>query len=78
MAKAVKVDPSIRAARHEYARSALSLKQIGLRMGYPGSSARKSAWQFLNNTADPRLSMLRRFARAVGCSIECLIEPEQG
>jgi hypothetical protein len=28
--------------------------------------ARKSAWQFLNKANDPGLSMLRKFASAVG------------
>ena len=31
-----------------------------------------SAWQFLNKTNDPRLSMLRKFAAAVGCSVKSL------
>jgi hypothetical protein len=32
--------------------------------------ARKSAWQSLNKTNDPRLSMLRRFAKAVGVEVK--------
>jgi len=39
---------------------------------YPKETARKSAWQFLNKTNDPRLSMLRKFAAAVGCSVKSL------
>jgi transcriptional regulator with XRE-family HTH domain len=35
-------------------------------MGYPLPLARKSVWQFLNRTADPRLSMLQKFADALG------------
>jgi hypothetical protein len=42
-------------------------------MGYTGEAARKSAWQFLHKTADPRLSMLRRFAKAMGVSVKDLI-----
>jgi len=38
-------------------------------MGYKKKVARKSAWQFLNKTNYPRLSMLRKFAAAVGCSV---------
>ncbi len=34
----------------------------------------KSPWQFLNKTNDPRLSMLRKFAAAVGCSVKSLFE----
>jgi hypothetical protein len=36
-------------------------------------SARKSAWQFIYKTNDPRLSMLRKFVNAVGCSVKSLI-----
>lgn len=56
----------------KFERSGLSLDELGLRMGYPKESARKSAWQFLNKTSDPRVSMLRRFADAVGCSVKSL------
>ena len=38
-----------------------------------GDTARKAAWQFLHKTRDARLSMLRRFAKAVGVSIEELV-----
>jgi hypothetical protein len=31
-----------------------------------------SAWPFLNKTNDPQLSMLRKFAAAVGCSVKSL------
>lgn len=56
-------------ARELFAASGLTLDEIGTKMGYEGDVARKSAWQFLNKTSDPRLSMLRRFAMAVGVSI---------
>jgi transcriptional regulator with XRE-family HTH domain len=49
--------------------SGLTLDELGQRMGYTGDVARKSVWQFLNKTADPRLSMLRKFAAAVGVSM---------
>jgi hypothetical protein len=38
--------------------------------GYRALVARKGAWQFLNKTADPRLSMLRKVATAMGVSIK--------
>jgi transcriptional regulator with XRE-family HTH domain len=60
-------------ARLRFEKSGLSLDELGLKMGYPKESARKSAWQFLNKTADPRLSMLRKFAEAVGCSVKSLV-----
>jgi hypothetical protein len=37
--------------------------------------ARKSAWQFLNKTTDPRISMLRKFAKAMGISPGRLVGP---
>jgi hypothetical protein len=43
---------------------------------YPKESARKSAWQFLYKTNDPRLSMLRKFAKAMGVSVSRLIGPK--
>jgi hypothetical protein len=60
------------AVRARFAKSKMSLDELGLKMGYPKETARKSAWQFLNKTNDPRLSMLRKFAAAVGCSIKSL------
>jgi transcriptional regulator with XRE-family HTH domain len=52
-------------ARLLFERSGLSLDELGNRMGYSGETARKSAWQFLHKTTDPRLSMLQRFAEAL-------------
>jgi hypothetical protein len=43
-------------------------------MGYSGDVARKSAWQFLNKTADPRLSMLRKFADAMDITVTSLFK----
>lgn len=53
--------------------SGLSLDALGQRMGYTGDVARKSAWQFLNKTSDPRLSMLRRFAEAMNVTVAQLV-----
>jgi transcriptional regulator with XRE-family HTH domain len=53
----------------------LSLQEFGQRMGYGQQTARKSAWQFLNATADPRLSMIEKAASALGCSIGDLVSP---
>lgn len=52
-------------ARFLFDKSGLSLDDLGQRMGYSGDTARKATWQFLNKTADPRLSMLERFAEAM-------------
>ena len=72
-------DPFIARLREAFTASGLTLDQLGVKMGYEGDVARKSAWQFLNKTTDPRLSMLRRFADARGIPLEELIaEPKTG
>jgi transcriptional regulator with XRE-family HTH domain len=60
--------------RRIFDKSGLSLEELGKRMGYHGDAARKSAWQFLNKTIDPRLSMLQRFAEAVNVSLVDLVK----
>jgi hypothetical protein len=66
-------DPVMEAVRARFEKSKLSLDELGLKMGYPKDSARKSAWQFVNKTNDPRLSMLRKFAAAVGTTVKSLV-----
>lgn len=60
--------------RTVFDKSGLSLDELGQRMGYEGESARKSAWQFLNMTTDPRLSMLQKFAEALNVSLVDLVK----
>lgn len=67
------LDPMER-ARVIFEKSGLSLVALGKRMGYSGEAARKSAWQFLHKTSDPRLSMLKRFAEAVNVSLADLVK----
>jgi hypothetical protein len=38
-----------------------------------GDVARKAAWQFLNKVNDPRMSTLRRFAKAMGVDVRELL-----
>ena len=47
-------------------KSGLSLDELGRKMGADEKTARQTAWQFLKKTTDPRLSMLFRFAEALG------------
>ena len=70
------VEPVMNGVRVLFDRSQLSLEQLGMRMGYSRVTARKSAWQFVRRTKDPRLSMLRRFADAVGVPLSELVEQE--
>ena len=60
--------------RSLYQKSGLSLDDLGQKMGYEGDAARKSAWQFLNKTTDPRLSMLEKFAHAMGMTLTELVK----
>ena len=53
--------------------SGLSLEELGQQMGYEEGTARRAAWQFLNKTNDPRLSMLRRFAEALGVDLKEIV-----
>lgn len=65
-------DKAMDRIRSQFEKSGLTLHDLGVKMGYPEESARKSAWQFFK-TDDPRLSMLRRFAKAMGVPIEELV-----
>jgi transcriptional regulator with XRE-family HTH domain len=54
-------------------KSGLSLQKLGEEMGYDADIARQSAFQFLH-AKDPHISMLRRFAKAVGVPLKKLID----
>lgn len=56
-----------------FEKSGKALEELGIAMGYEEGSARRAAWQFLNKTADPRLSMLIRFAVALGVEVKELL-----
>ncbi len=76
--KKTDVDSAILKARQIFEASGKSLEELGCAMGADGDVARKSAWQFLNMVSDPKLGTLRRFARAMGVSIEELVaEPKK-
>ena len=66
-------DPVMAQVRAKFEKSKLTLDELGEKMGYPKESARKSAWQFIHKTNDPRLSMLRKFAAAVGATVKSLV-----
>ena len=67
-------DPTMDCIRSRFEESGLTLHDLGVKMGYPEETARKSAWQFISKTSDPRLSMLRRFAGAMNLPVMDLIE----
>ena len=67
-------DPVIVRARALFARSNLSLEEVGRRMGYGEDTARKATWQLLNKTNNPRVETLRRFADALGVPLRDLFD----
>jgi len=71
MAK-IQEDPSMAKVRSLFENSGKTLDQLGQDMGYPPETARQSAWQFMK-TDNPRIDMLRRFAKAMGITIEKLV-----
>jgi transcriptional regulator with XRE-family HTH domain len=66
-------DQTMANVRAHFEASGLSLHDLGMKMGYPEKTARMSAWQFMSKTDDPRISMLKKFARAMGVPVEELV-----
>ena len=66
-------DPVMVKVRALYEASGLSYHELGIKMGYPEESARKSTFQFFKKTGDPRISVLRRFAQAMGVDVKELL-----
>jgi hypothetical protein len=67
------LDPAMAEVVRLFEVSGKTLEQLGQEMGYTGETARKAAWQFIKKTTDPHISMLRRFAKAMGVTIEELV-----
>lgn len=65
------MDPVMTKVRSMYKSSGLTLDTLGVLMGYE-KNQRQSAWQFMKSN-DPQISTLRRFAKALGLTIEELI-----
>jgi transcriptional regulator with XRE-family HTH domain len=65
-------DPVMAAVRERFAKSGLTQQELGERMGYAPGSARQAVSQFLKS-GDPQISMLRRFAKAIGVSLKTLL-----
>lgn len=66
-------DPVMKKVVAIFQKSGKSLDQLGQDMGYEGDVARKAAWQLLNKVDDPRISTLRRFAKAMGVTLKDLV-----
>jgi transcriptional regulator with XRE-family HTH domain len=65
-------DPAMAAVRERFAKSGMTQQELGERMGYAPGSARQAVSQFLKS-GDPQISMLRRFAKAIGISVRSLL-----
>lgn len=65
-------DPVMARVRAWLESSGLTQHELGVRMGYSEDVARKAIWQFLKSK-DPRIGMLRRFAKAAGISFVELV-----
>ena len=66
-------DPVMQAVQERVEASGLTQQALGEKMGYPTESARSSVSQFLKS-GDPHISMLRRFADAMGISLATLLK----
>ena len=76
--KKVATDPVMRRVVQLFEKSGKTLDELGTGMGADPGTARQTAWQFITKTGDPRISMLRRFARAMGMSLEDLLNDKKG
>jgi transcriptional regulator with XRE-family HTH domain len=65
-------DRCMKKVQKAFADSGLTMQEVGEKMGYRPESARQAVSQFLKS-GDPQISMLRRFAKAMGVKVESLI-----
>jgi transcriptional regulator with XRE-family HTH domain len=72
MAKKQPTDATMARVRALFEKSGLTLAELGDKMGHKADIARQSAFQFMK-TNDPRVSMLKRFAKAMGVDAKDLL-----
>lgn len=70
------IEPAMQKVLSLFASSGLTQQALGEKMGYQSKSVRQSVSQFLK-TNDPRVSMLRRFAKAMNVPLCNLVEEAQ-
>jgi transcriptional regulator with XRE-family HTH domain len=66
-------DPAILRAAEVFDEKGITLERLGLLMGFPPNSARRAAWQLLHKIADPKLSTMRKLAKALEIDIKELV-----
>lgn len=66
-------DPVMESIRKRIADSGMTYQELGERMGYAPTTARQAVSQFLKS-GDPRVSMVRKFAAALGISVQTLLK----
>ena len=69
-------DPSMSKVRASFEKSGLTMNDLGVKMGYDAETARQSVFQFLKSN-DPRVSMLRRFAKAMDIPLADLLDEKK-
>jgi transcriptional regulator with XRE-family HTH domain len=65
-------DPVMQTVRERFEKSGMTQQELGEKMGYAPETARQAVSQFLKS-GDPQISMLRRFAKALGISVKTLL-----
>jgi DNA-binding phage protein len=60
--------------RNAFARSRMTLNQLGEGLGYESPTARKRAWFLLYRTSDPRISTVLAVAQTLGVKISDLVK----
>lgn len=63
------VDPAMAKAKKLFKHSGMTLRQLGVGMGFADEIARQAAFQFFKS-GDPRISSLRRFAKAMAVPLD--------
>ena len=66
-------DPVMETVRERFTKSGMTQQELGEKMGYAPTVARQAVSQFLKS-GDPQISMLRRFAEALGISVKTLLQ----
>jgi transcriptional regulator with XRE-family HTH domain len=73
MGKEKRTDPAMETVRLKAETCGMTYQELGEKMGYAPTTARQAVSQFLKS-GDPQISMLRRFAEAIGVTLNSLLK----